>query len=139
MGKMMNAFMLVAMIELGIYIFFNDVHTIGNSSLLNLILSPGTLSNNAIYTFLTSNLFTILVAAGLVASLTLFKVDFPIYAAMAATIITWVASIIDLWLIIDSRTYLGDEQTRNIIAALIVGPLLIYYIFALADWVRGRD
>lgn len=135
MGKFVYAVMMVFVIELALYLFGG---TYGNSSLFNLITNPSLLTSNPIYILILGA-----VAAFAIATIIPFTSGgvsvYVLYAGIIAIFITFGASIVHLWGFLNGTlTPLISAEMALVVKALIIGPILITYILACAEWIRSN-
>lgn len=133
MGKMVALLIIVFMIQLSLYLF--DVQQDDEGSFFNFLINPTPWSNDtwfATWIFLTGGAISIAVIGGIV-----LKNDLMVFAGAAGTFLLLGMPIASLWNVIGREAALGDLS--QIIASIIVSPIIILYIMTALDWWKGKD
>lgn len=140
MGKMQNALIVTAILDLAMFLFYNNIT---QTSLLSWILNPSHFTSGNFFSIWNLNLFTALGAFTIIVGLYFIRNDFILYVAIAAVLVTFGATIYEFWnwiqVSIAPLNTLTTDSTSSIVASIVVLPLLIYYIFSVSDFARGRD
>ena len=138
-GKFTYAVMLVYFIELAMYMFGGP--EAGATSIFNFLFNPSTILSSPLYAGLLIALGAISISAIIVGNLWSVNI-YALYTAVVLIAITFVLSIVHLWQFLDgefaSITIL-DPITSQIILAVVISPLVWFYLTAVLEWVRGNQ
>ena len=134
MGKMQNALIFTAMLELVMLIFQNNT---AGTSLLTFILNPYLFTQLPWWIMINNYLWFAAAGGTIVAGLLLYRIDFPLYLSVAVVFAGFIMAIIQLWQWIASQLWFLDAN--NIIATIVCAPLLIYYLLTTMEWARRAD
>ena len=152
MGKITGALILAFIIEIAIVLFTGLGEE--KSSLFTFLMNPVTFDKSAFYIIM----YAVLVLAGvsLITPGAFVQVNqWALFAAASALMLAFSINIIHLWStltgqlgsILDAE-YLASVPgavctintfcTSWIVASIIIGPLLIYYLVAIVEWSRAN-
>ena len=136
-GMLKYVLILIVVIELSMVLF--EVSEVPGTSLYNLVKAPIDWSSN---NFLGSDiingvLLTIGTGAAIVAGLYLVKNEWIVYAALGGVIITFGATLYQLFQFFENQGVFGDFGTY--IAMMGLMGLVIVYITTVLDFTRGKD
>ena len=156
MGKVFNLLLLSSFVMLGLFLF--DASFLNATPIFSLMINP---NFSAGIDFWTGFAGAILGAAGLVGlfiGAVILKQDWLIRAGMATTLFSWIVlPFVDLWLFVATKTsnlalsdcvgtscltlspMLGVSGMGAIVAFVFVGPILIYSVWAIFEYVWGGD
>lgn len=149
MGKFTSAILLMVAIELALYLFMSqtcvnipsDISDTGqaacHTSLLNMILSPTGLSSDAFFSLILGNIGKIATLSAIIVGFFFILRIEVAYAGIAIVAATFVWNVVQLWTAIRSQGVFGDSA--SLVATIIAGPLLIFYIIAVMDYIRRPD
>jgi len=135
MGKMTAALILVFAIELALTLFLNQSASTNPTALYSLLNNPVGLSTNNLFALFAGRMAAIAALSAIVVGFFFIIRIETAYALIAATFILFAWNIVHLWLAISSQGIFGGAGP--LVATLITGPLLIFYIMATMDWIRA--
>lgn len=136
MAKLMNALIMIFIIEAGLYLFGGA--TYGSTYLLDVALNPSGWLTAGLYGLL----FIALVGFGgaaVIAGTFSSTVIYAIYAIVCLTFITFVAVIAHLAGFIAGALEAANPMLVLLINIMIIGPLFIYYLLGVIEWVRNNQ
>lgn len=141
--------MLILTIDLALLLFSKSDY--GRSDLFKFFLNPTSWSSMPLYSWISS-VALLVGAATLIIGTLLYRSDFTVFAGIVGTLLTFGASLFSLFTFIQSQAIFQDTclgsvcstfGTTNplgqLIAAIIVGPLTVWYIFVTLSYWRGSD
>lgn len=145
---------LIIGIEMALWLFTGVTGGSTNNSLFQLVLDPVSALqwNGSTFTG-TAGIVQVIqlallgyAAASIIIGSVFFKQDSAVFSGIAAIMMTFIGSLVKLYQFIFSS--LGGDNMHaailstsaaNIVAMLACGPLLIFYIFTVLDWMRAHD
>jgi len=136
MGKLTGALLLVFAIEVALFLFSGTSYA--NSPVFNLIMNPQTLTSSAFYLIM----LTLLAGAALAVVVpgAFYQVNqWALFAVAALLMVTYAVHITHFWAFIQGQLYWYMPEWSGIIASLIIGPFLIYYLMTIVEWTRGNQ
>ena len=153
MGKLFNTIVLSGIIQLSLALF--DKQGLNFTPVLNLFLNPTAVGGSAFWlNFITSGV-GLVGLAGIVIGALIIRQDWLIRAGMFVTLFSWVIfPFIGLWNFIAGKlanltgstcSGLNCQQFSSVsgmggvIAAIIVGPLILYSIWSCIEYIWSGD
>ena len=136
MGKIISVLMLVIAIEFGLFWFAGTAQP--NNSVVSLVLNPVDWETSGFYIALYG-ILTALSLVGLIAGAVFSRLDWAIYAGIAVSMATFLASIVKLWQLISSQLGELGFASANLVASIMCAPLIIAVLMIILDYPRGRD
>ena len=136
MGKFMYAVLLMFGIELSLYLFGGT--DFSNTLLFGMLFNPASIWTNAFYLVITAAI-AIAIGATIIPGNFVQLNTIGLYAGIAAVLITFLASAVHLWSFINGSLTELSIESAQIVATVIVAPLIIFYIFAVSEWVRANQ
>jgi|TARA_Y100000034_G_scaffold19770_1_gene22428 hypothetical protein len=138
MGKFVYAVVAVFFIEMALWLFAGA--TYANSSLFSLIMNPSNLATTAVYVLIFGTLAVF--GASTVIPGNFFQINiYALYAGIATSLITFAISVSHLWSFVYGEltgVMPNDLVMAQVITVIMVSPFLIFYILAIAEWVRSN-
>lgn len=146
MGKMSSALLIVFAIEVSLFIFSKPGDTSENTSLFQFLINPQSWTQLSFMSYITLAVVGIGAGTIIIGSLITGR-DWVWRAGVAATFVTFGAVIFHLWIflfahldsIFETGATEGPIRLGQILATLIVAPLLIYFITVIFDFISGKD
>ena len=139
MGKFVYAVLTAFIIELALYLFSGT--TYGTTSIFNLIMNPTSLTSAAFYVTLVFAI-TVFAASTIIPGNFIQINIYALYSGLAVSLISFTASIAHLWVFTHGQlTGLGGmaEADAVWIASVITAPFLMFYMLAIAEWMRSNN
>lgn len=141
-AKILIALALVFAIELTASLFVTCVPGSGiaceeKTSLFTFLLNPQDWSAAGLINLFQSDLFLIGGATAIIVGSIFLKNDFIVYAGIGGVLFGFGQTLYQLWQYINSQSVFGDAS--GMIATAILGPIMIFFIVTILDFVRGRD
>ena len=145
MGKMLNAILIVVVIELAMILFLGCVG-LGcetNTSIMAFLLNPQDWSLSTFLGVISDNIF--LIGGGVAITVGAAWVgggglaEFLVYAGLSSILFGFGKVFIPLWQKIAAIGFFGDVATGGMIATILLAPLIVYFIWGVLDFARGRD
>lgn len=147
MGKVTIFLIMAALMQIGILLFAGTgddvVITAGNetgsqTTVTNLILQPQSWYNNPFYNLMSASLGLFAVAASIMVFGFLFRNERVIFLGLAATMLTFIAPIINFWQVMSAQGVPGGA-TAGFVLALFIGPLIFIAVGIILDFSQGKD
>lgn len=130
MSKIINYLMLFSGISLVFY-FAGLLNNTATTTLLNLVLNPGSLENsNLMVTIFSISTAVIAVISTFVARSQ--NSDFYLFIPLATLLFSFGWDFLSIYTSLAALSVIG-----GVIGALVFGPLMIGYIIAVVEWWRG--
>ena len=142
MGKMMSALLLIFAIEMALFLFVSG-DTADSTSLFSFLLNPN-ISSAPFYIYLTSAISGVGLALIVVGSF-FTKTEFIWRAGVVTVFTSFSGVLIRLWQFIEKEGAMfggigtSGVSTSAVIATIIVGPLLIFFLMAAVDFISAKD
>lgn len=144
MAKITYLVIALMAINLGLFFFtcadYEEGKCVPNSSIWTFLLSPSDITDSGFINIIFGSAIGLAALLGTIVTIGtyIFKGEAAIYAAMSVALL---GPIINSWIkyysIISGSSMFGDAL--KIMAIMFIGPILIYLIFNLVDWARGKD
>jgi len=136
MAKLMNSLIMIFIIEAGLYLFGGT--TYGSTYLLDMALNPSGI--------LTASLYGLVIAAILMftgsaifAGTFSNTVIYSIYAIVGITLVAFISVITHLAGFISAALGTTYPMLVLLINIMIIGPMFIYYLLGIIEWVRANQ
>lgn len=135
-SKFTHVLLMVFLVELAMYLFAGTGYT--KTPLFNLLTEQLGFFNNPIYLNVVSGIGLFAIAAIFVGTFFQFNIN-AIYASLAALTVTYIFALVQFWALINSQLHVNSPELSLLIPTFIVAPLLIYYVVATMEWIRGNQ
>ena len=135
MGKFVYALMTAFAIEMSLWIFTGN--EFARTAIYNLLSDPTSLTSATIYIVILAALTIFSLSAVLPGTFVSINI-YALYAGLALAFITFGWNIVHLF------TYLNGElaglgtELSLIISMIVCGPILMFYLIAVVEWVRNN-
>jgi len=134
-GKYTYAVLMVFAIEFALWLFVGTSYS--TTSLFGILFDPTTILSNPLYGVMLIALAAF--AASAIIPLNTFQINiYALYAGLAIPFIGFSLSIVHLWTFIYGELSGITTQLALPITALIVAPILTYYLISTVEWLRGN-
>ena len=149
MGKAIIFVILGALTQIALMLFggtTNDISLSSNStayegnstaSITKIITNPDSWYQNPLWTFLTQGFGLFAVAAALMVGAFFFRNERVLFIGIAATFLSFVIPLINLWQFLSSQGIGGAAS--GFLIALFIGPLVVIAIGTIIDFAQGKD
>ncbi len=137
MAKIIYAIMIVLFVEFAMFLFAGT--TYAKTSLLSMILDPSAITSTVFYVAIFAILATF--AGSVIVSGNFYNINiYALYSAMIVIFIGFIQTLVHLYVFIGSslQTSLTPEMIQ-VIQVIFLGPLLIFYLVACLEWIRGNQ
>ena len=137
MGKMMNALLLVFVIELALFLFTSS--DASSTSLFDFLMGMSEWDASTLLSLVFRDV-ALLGVIGIAIGSFVTKNDWIWRAGMiAATFFTFGSVISQLWIFFNAHLPISNVTLQNYVAGILVAPLMLYFIFASIDFISGKD
>lgn len=133
MAKMAYALMSIIIIEMALYFFAGTDYS--NTTLMDLVLNPSIILNNAWYIAVAAALVIFAASAIIPGSFVQINI-YALYAGLASAALTFTAVLVDFWTFLNGSLSGINQTLSSLILGLTIVPLIIFYITAIVEWVR---
>lgn len=111
------------------------------SSIFSFIWDPTVTDDSSIWERLFGSAWGLLAGIafiGIIATVAYTRTHDFIYLAIGLFMATTVYPAIKLWQLVNASSF-ADELTRQVIAVIVVGTIILTVLFTVIDWARGRE
>jgi hypothetical protein len=105
--------------------------TIPGMSLYNFLVNPTDWDASLFLASISDLFLTVIGATAIIAGTVVTRSDIFIFGAMASILLSLGLPLAELWILING-------QLNWQMASLLVGPLILIYVFTCVTWWRGR-
>lgn len=142
MGRMFKALGLVFIIEIALLLFPQATYT--QTSIYEFVTNPFLWSQSGFLQFLLPLLIGLGISSTIIGSY-FNKIDWVFRGTMAATFVTFGASLFHLFSFINGTGLFAGASSSPLLnssvlmSAIITGPVMLYYLGAVVDFISGKD
>lgn len=144
MGKMIYLISAVIVVQLALLIVFGQ--NVPGSSLWAIFTNPHLSWETLSFSALITDAITAISLGAIVIGTFFFKSDFMVLAGMAGMLYTFGYGLSNAWQQLCSQISpyadtiaTGCGPNGGLISSLIIGPIILLYIFTVISWWRGPD